>query len=58
MHCTPVGRRSINHSVAFMDEGVCTNRAESYVSRLRRVETGTHHHIAGPYLFAYAGEAS
>lgn len=45
-----------NHSVAFMDEGVCTNQAESYFSRLRRAEVGTHHHIAGPYLSAYANE--
>lgn len=50
--------KRVNHSVAFMDEGVCTNQAESYFSRLRRMEIGTHHHIAGPYLNAYAGEAS
>lgn len=48
----------INHSVAFSDEGACTNQAESYFSRLRRMEVGTHHHIAGPYLRAYAGEAA
>ena len=50
--------KRVNHSVRFMDKGVCTNQAESYFSRLRRMETGTHHHIAGPYLYAYAGEAS
>ena len=50
--------RRVNHSVAFMDKGVCTNQAESYFSRLRRMEVGTHHHIAGPYLYAYAAEAS
>lgn len=50
--------KRVNHSVRFMDEGVCTNQAESYFSRLRRMEIGTHHHIAGPYLNAYAGEAS
>jgi transposase-like protein len=50
--------KRVNHSIAFMDEGVCTNQAESYFSRLRRMEVGTHHHIAGPYLSAYAGEAS
>lgn len=50
--------KRVNHSVAFMDKGVCTNQAESYFSRLRRMEVGTHHHIAGPYLFAYAGEAA
>jgi hypothetical protein len=37
----------VNHSVRFMDKGVCTNQAESYFSRLRRMEVGTHHHIAG-----------
>ena len=48
----------VNHSVQFMDNGVCTNQAESYFSRLRRMEVGTHHHIAGPYLRYYAGEAA
>lgn len=48
----------VNHSFRYMDKGVCTNQAESYFSRLRRMEVGTHHHIAGPYLNAYAGEAS
>ena len=50
--------RRVNHSIAFMDEGACTNQAESYFSRLRRMEVGTHHHIAGPYLASYATEAS
>lgn len=50
--------KRVNHGLRFMDKGVCTNQAESYFSRLRRMETGTHHHIAGPYLNAYAGEAS
>lgn len=48
--------RRINHSVAYSLNGACTNQAESYFSRLRRAEIGTHHHIAGPYLGAYAGE--
>lgn len=48
----------VNHSVRFMDKGVCTNQAESYFSRLRRMEVGTHHHIAGKYLGSYAREAS
>lgn len=50
--------KRVNHSVRFYDEGVCTNQAESYFSRLRRMEVGTHHHIAGPYLHAYSQEAS
>jgi len=48
----------INHSVAFKDEDACTNQAESFFSRLRRMETGTHHHISGKYLHQYAGEAA
>lgn len=48
----------VNHSVQFMDKGVCTNQAESYFSRLRRMEVGTHHHIAGRYLASYAREAA
>ncbi len=48
----------INHSVCYSDGYACTNMAESFFSRLRRMEVGTHHHIAGPYLYAYSAEAS
>jgi len=48
--------KRVNHSVSFSDDGVCTNQAESFFSRLRRAEIGTHHKIAGPYLASYAGE--
>jgi hypothetical protein len=34
----------------------CTNQAESFFSRLRRAQIGTHHHISGRYLAAYASE--
>jgi len=47
--------KRINHSECYSDGEACTNGAESYFSRLRRAEIGTHHHIAG-YLDAYAGE--
>ena len=46
----------INHQVAYSDGEACTNWAESYFSRLRRAEIGTHHSIAGPYLASYAQE--
>jgi len=46
----------INHSVAYSQDGACTNQAESYFSRLRRAEIGQHHHISGQYLHAYADE--
>ncbi len=48
--------KRVNHSIAFKDEDACTNQAESYFSRLRRAEVGTHHHISGPYLHSYAAE--
>lgn len=48
--------RRVNHSVTFKDKDACTNQAESYFSRLRRAEIGTHHHISGKYLHQYAGE--
>jgi transposase-like protein len=48
--------RRINHSEAYSDGEACTNQAESFFSRLRRAEIGIHHHIAGPYLSAYARE--
>lgn len=48
--------KRINHDVAYSKDGACTNAAESFFSRLRRAEIGTHHHIAGRYLAAYASE--
>jgi transposase-like protein len=47
--------RRVNHSIAFHDEGVSTNWAESFFSRLRRAEIGQHHRI-GVHLHQYAGE--
>jgi transposase-like protein len=48
--------KRINHSVEYSTPEACTNQAESFFSRLRRAEIGTHHHIAGVYLGAYAAE--
>jgi transposase-like protein len=48
--------KRVNHSKAYSHDGACTNQAESFFSRLRRAEIGTHHHFAGIYLAAYAGE--
>lgn len=48
--------KRINHSEAYSTPEGCTNMAESFFSRLRRAEVGTHHHIAGPYLAGYAAE--
>lgn len=48
--------KRINHSESYSDGEACTNQAESFFSRLRRAEIGIHHHVAGPYLSAYARE--
>jgi transposase-like protein len=48
--------KQVNHQEAYSTADACTNQAESFFSRLRRAEIGTHHHIAGPYLAAYASE--
>lgn len=48
--------KRINHQEAYSDGQACTNQAESFFSRIRRAEIGIHHHIAGPYLQAYAAE--
>jgi transposase-like protein len=48
--------KRINHQEAYSDDGACTNMAESFFSRLRRAEIGTHHHISGPYLATYSAE--
>jgi hypothetical protein len=48
--------KRINHSESYSDGEACTNQAESFFSRVRRAEIGIHHHIAGPYLAAYANE--
>jgi len=48
--------KRINHSVEYSTPEANTNMAESFFSRLRRAEIGIHHHVAGPYLAAYAAE--
>ena len=55
MHAKFLTKR-INHEWSYSDEDACTNQAESFFLRLRRAEIGKHHHIAGPYLAAYARE--
>jgi len=50
--------KMVNHSENYARGETSTNWAESYFSRLRRAEFGTHHHIAGPYLLNYANEVS
>lgn len=51
-----VGR--INHSEAYSLNGICTNQAESYFARLRRMVRGQHHHVSPGYLYQYANHAA
>jgi hypothetical protein len=48
----------IDHTQAYSLDGVSSNQAESFFSRLRRGERGHFHHISGPYLAAYARESA
>ncbi len=48
--------KRVNHQQSYSNGEACTNQAESFFSRLRRAEVGTHHHISGKYLSAYAME--
>jgi len=50
--------KRINHQLAYSKDGIHTNNAESFFSRLRRGEIGHHHHIAGTYLARYAQESA
>jgi transposase-like protein len=48
----------INHSEAYSDFEGCTNQAESYFSRLRRMVRGQHHYVSPQYLYQYANHAA
>lgn len=48
----------INHSEAYSKDGACTNQAESFLARLRRMVDGQHHHVSPQHLHAYAAHAA
>lgn len=48
----------INHSEAYCLDGSCTNWAESFFSRLRRMVDGQHHTVSPRYLHQYATHAA
>lgn len=50
--------RRINHQEAYSLNGACTNLAESYFSRLRRMVRGQHHFVSPKYLRHYANHAA
>ena len=48
----------INHSLAYSLDGACTNQAESFLARLRRMVDGQHHGVSPHYLYQYAKHAA
>lgn len=48
----------INHSEAYSKVGACTNQAESFLARLRKMVEGQHHHVSPQHLHAYATHAA
>ena len=48
----------INHSEAYSLNGACTNQAESFLARLRRMVEGQHHHVSPQHLHQYAAHAA
>ena len=48
----------INHSEAYSKDGACTNQAESYLARLRKMVEGQHHHVSPQHLHQYAAHAA
>ena len=48
-----------DHSKAYMgDNGECSNQAESFFSRFRRMQIGVHHNMSNLYLSNYANEVA
>ena len=51
--------RRVNHSIEYMSENeACSNQAESYFARFRRMEEGVVHKMGNLYLSNYANEIS
>ena len=48
----------INHSEAYSKNGACTNMAESFLARLRKMVEGQHHHVSPQHLHQYATHAA
>ena len=48
----------INHQEAYSLNGACTNQAESFLARLRKMVEGQHHHVSPQHLHQYAAHAA
>jgi transposase-like protein len=57
LHATFQTKR-INHSEAYSLNGACTNQAESFLARLRKMVDGQHHHVSPRHLHQYAAHAA
>lgn len=58
LHATHEMKR-INHQERYSDlNGTCTNQAESYFARLRRMHMGQMHRMSKQHLHAYANECA
>lgn len=57
LHAKYVTNR-INHTLAYSDNGACTNQAESFLARLRKMVAGQHHFVSPQYLYQYANHAA
>jgi len=49
---------STNHRLAYSENGISTNQAESSHDRMRREERGQYHRFSGDYLQRYAAETA
>ncbi len=50
--------KRINHSEAYSKDGACTNQAESFLARLRKMVGGQHHYVSPQHLHQYATHAA
>jgi transposase-like protein len=48
----------INHQIGYSIDGACTNQAESFLARIRRMIDGQHHRVSPQYLYQYANHAA
>jgi transposase-like protein len=58
LHAKFKATHRINHSEAYSKDGACTNQAESFLARLRKMVEGQHHHVSPQHLHQYATHAA
>jgi hypothetical protein len=58
LHAKFKATHRINHKEAYSKDGACTNQAESFLARLRKMVEGQHHHVSPQHLHQYATHAA